>query len=152
MTNYIGSRVPRFEDLRTLTGRGEYADDLPTPPNTHYVKILRSTHAHAKIKRIDASKALKLPGVVSVITGQDIKQVMDPYPLALHVPIKYYPIAIDKVRYVGEPVAVVVARDPFTAEDALELIDIEYEPLKPVLSIEDALKNDSIIHEEVVVI
>jgi len=149
MTNYIGSRVPRFEDLRTLTGRGEYADDLPTPPNTHYVKILRSTHAHAKIKRIDASKALKLPGVVSVITGQDIKQVMDPYPLALHVPIKYYPIAIDKVRYVGEPVAVVVARDPFTAEDALELIDIEYEPLKPVLSIEDALKNDSIIHEEV---
>mgnify|MGYP001770711585 CR=1 FL=1 len=146
---YIGARIPRFEDYRIVTGNTEYADDAPVPPGTYYVKILRSTQPHARIKRIDYSKALQLPGVKAVITGKEIKEVMDPFPLAIHVPIKYYPIAIDKVRYVGEPVAVIVAKDLRTAEDALELIDVEYEPLKPVLTIEDALKNDSIIHEEV---
>lgn len=145
---YIGARYRRIEDLRLVTGSAEYADNLPVPSNAYYVKILRSPYAHARIRRIDASKALKLPGVRAVLTGKDIVDLLDPFPMPVPIPVKFYPIAVEKTRYVGEPVAVVVAKDVPTAEDALQLIEADYQPLKPVLTIADALKGESLVHEE----
>ncbi|BBD72138.1 carbon monoxide dehydrogenase [Sulfodiicoccus acidiphilus] len=145
---FIGVAVRRVEDLRLVTGQGKFVDDLPTPPNLHYAAIVRSPYPHARIKSIDVSRATRLPGVRTVVTGKDVKYITDPFPMAIHSPVKYYSLAIDRVRYVGEPVAVVVARDRFTAEDGADLVDVEYEPLPPVLDPAKALDSPP-IHEEV---
>jgi 2-furoyl-CoA dehydrogenase large subunit len=147
---YIGVPVPRFEDLRLITGQGTFIDDFPTPPNLHYAAIVRSPYAHARIKSIDVSEALKVPGVRAVITGQDIKDMVNPFPHAIRSKVRYYPLAIDKVRFVGEPVAVVVAKDRFTAEDAMSLVQVDYEPLPTVVDPLKAMEEEApILHEEV---
>ncbi len=147
---YVGKAILRREDRRLTMGRGTFVDDLPVPPNTHYAAILRSPYAHAKIKSIDVSEALKIPGVKAVITGKDIIKITDPFPSAIKSKARYYSIAVDKVRFVGEPVAVVVAKDRFTAEDALDYIYVDYEPLPAVVDPMEAIKPDApIIHEEV---
>ncbi len=149
---YVGTPVPRLEDLRLLTGKGTFIDDLPTPPGTHYAAIVRSPYAHAKIKSINVEKALRHPGVRAVITGKDILEIMDPFPSVIGslAKFRYYPLAIDKARFVGEPVAVVVAKDRFTAEDAMELVEVDYEPLPAVVDPVKAMEKDApIIHEEV---
>jgi len=143
----VGMPIKRIEDLRLLTGQGKFIDDLPTPPNVHFASVVRSPYAHARIKNIDVSRALAMPGVRAVITGKEIKDVTDPFPMAIPTPVKYYSVAVDKVRYVGEPVAVVVARDRFSAEDAADLVEVEYEPLRPVLDPEAAAKGGDLIHE-----
>jgi len=120
----VGMPIKRIEDLRLLTGQGKFIDDLPTPPNVHFASVVRSPYAHARIKNIDVSRALAMPGVRAVITGKEIKDVTDPFPMAIPTPVKYYSVAVDKVRYVGEPVAVVVARDRFSAEDAADLVEV----------------------------
>ena len=132
---YIGSRVKRKEDLRLLRGIGKYVGDIHRADMVHAI-ILRSTRAHARIVKIDAIAALKLPGVVGVLTAQDMPRMGT-------IPIRtgavpglerslQTPIATDRVRYVGDPMAVLVAQDRYIAEDALELIQVEYEELPVV--------------------
>ncbi|TVZ89119.1 2-furoyl-CoA dehydrogenase large subunit [Aeribacillus composti] len=150
MSKVIGKRVTRVEDARLLTGQGKYIDDIGTPPNTGHVAILRSPYPHAKIVSIDYSEALEIPGVKGVVTGKDVHPLLNPFSVGVSAPVHYYPIAIDKVRFVGEPVAVVVAKNRYIAEDALEKIKVKYENLEPIVDIERALeKGAPILHENV---
>src|SRR4030095_104869 len=129
---YLGSRVKRKEDVRLLRGIGKYVGDIHRAGMVH-AAILRSTHAHARIVKIDASAALKLPGVVGVLTAADMPGLKT-IPMRTGVipgleRSQQTPIASTKVRYVGDPIAVVIAENRYIAEDALELIDVEYESL-----------------------
>lgn len=146
---WIGEPVLRKEDPALLTGEGRFIDDLDPFPNLHHAAILRSPYAHARIQRIDAGKAMALDGVVGVVTGRDVATACKPFAVGIEAQPIFYPCAIDKVRYVGEPVAIVVARDRYIAEDALELIDVVYEPLEAVVSIENALAGGPALHENV---
>lgn len=145
---WVGQPVPRKEDLRLVKGEASYVDDLDI--DCYYVGIFRSDYAHARINSIDTSRAQALKGVLAVITGKEVALETKPIPArAITKPAIQYVMAVDKVRYVGEPVAAVVAEDPSIAEDALDLIDVEYEPLRPVVKIEDAIKEDApVIFEE----
>ena len=124
---YIGSRVKRKEDLRLLRGIGKFVGDIHRPGMLH-AAILRSPHAHARLVHIDAGAALKLPGVAGVLTGTDTAGIKT-IPMRTGVipgleRSQQTPLATDRVRYVGDPVAVVVAESRYLAEDALELIDV----------------------------
>lgn len=130
----IGKSLPRVDAGDKCTGRTKYADDLRLPRMV-YGKILPSIHPHALIKKIDTSKAEKLPGVLAVITGRDLPIQFGIMPTSQDE----HALALDRVRYVGEPVVAVAALDEGTAEEALLLIHVEYEPLKPIMSIEDAI-------------
>ncbi|WP_241746669.1 xanthine dehydrogenase family protein molybdopterin-binding subunit [Cytobacillus firmus] len=146
---YVGKPVKRIEDARLVSGEGTFIDDLSPLPNIHNAAILRSPHAHARIKAIFLEEAAKTPGVIGVVVGEQVKALTNPFPVGVKAPIKYYPIAVDKVRFVGEAVAVVVAKDRYIAEDALAKIKVEYEQLDPVVQIEDALSSESaVLHEE----
>ncbi|MBV8167630.1 MAG: xanthine dehydrogenase family protein, partial [Alphaproteobacteria bacterium] len=140
---WIGQSLPRVEDAALLTGRGRYIDDLGVPPGTLHAAILRSPHAHAEIGAIEAGRARAAPGVAAVLTGQDIQRLTASLVVGVKAPIECWPIAVDRVRYVGEPVAVAVARDRYLAEDALDLIDIEYRPLPAVVDPRAALTKDA---------
>jgi 2-furoyl-CoA dehydrogenase large subunit len=131
--SWVGQAIPRLEDDALLRGAGRYIDDLGTRPGTCDAAILRSQYAHARVLRLDPTAALALPGVVGVLTGADVAALSHPFPAGVESPIPYRAAAHEVARYVGEPLAVVVARDRYTAEDALELIDVDYEPLQPVL-------------------
>jgi len=137
--NYFGKPVRRNEDTKFVKGEGVYVDDLNM--DCAHVAILRSIFAHARVKKVDTSRAEKLPGVLAVVTGPEVMSQTKPIPpRAITKPAKQWVMAGDKVRYLGEPLAAVVAVDRYIAEDALELIDVEYEPLQPVVRIEEALK------------
>jgi len=138
----VGKRVPRIDALEKVTGRAIYLDDLKFS-DVLYGKILRSPHAHAKIRKIDTSKAKQVPGVVAVVTGRDA-------PFRGGEAIRDQPfLAIDKVRHVGEAVAAVAAERKDIAARAIKLIEVEYEPLPAVLDVMDAIKpNAPLIHEE----
>ena len=149
---FVGSPIERLEDFRFLTGRGQYVDDLVSE-RMLYAVILRSSVAHGRIRAIDASAALALPGVHAVITAADIGQVPT-------IPLRHDPtpkirryeqpiIANGKVRYVGEPLAVVVADTPALAEDALDAIAVDIEPL-PVIADRDTARKEQIILFETV--
>ncbi|MBI4493353.1 MAG: xanthine dehydrogenase family protein molybdopterin-binding subunit, partial [Chloroflexi bacterium] len=149
MSDWIGKSVRRKEDFRLLTGRGTYVDDLHPVPNLHHAAILRSPHPHARIVRVDPSQALRVPGVVAVLTPDDVRAWADPFPVGVEKPPRYYPLALDKARFVGEPVAVVIARDRYLAEDARDLVEVEYEPLPAVVDPERALEPGApLLHEE----
>ena len=133
----LGDRMPRKEDGRFIRGKGHYVDDVRLPGMLHSA-ILRSPFAHAKINSVDTSAALELPGVHAVITGQDL----DAQGLAWMPTIAgdtQAVLATDKVRFQGQEVAFVVADDIYVAQDALELIDVDYEPLDPVVDSRKAL-------------
>jgi aerobic carbon-monoxide dehydrogenase large subunit len=152
MSKLIGRSIKRVEDLELVKGLGTYLDDVRLP-NMLYAAFLRSPHAHATIKKIDTSDVAKLRGVVLVLTGDDVRKLLPPLPYTVSVPgmkkAACYCLAVDKVRYVGEPVAVVVANDNYVAQDAIELINVEYEVLPPVLDAEEALKSNApIVNEE----
>ncbi|MEH7392543.1 xanthine dehydrogenase family protein molybdopterin-binding subunit [Bacillus sp. JJ1503] len=148
--SYIGKPLNRIEDARLVSGEGTYIDDLSPLPNIHYAAILRSPHAHARINHIHTEEAEKLPGVIGVVTGKQVAALTKPFPVGVKVAVQYYPIAVEKVRFVGEAVVVVVAKNRYIAEDALALIKVEYEALDPVVNIEDALSDkSSVLHEEV---
>ncbi len=151
---YVGSSVQRKEDARFVTGTGTYVADLALPGMLHAV-FLRSPYAHAKIKKVDVSAAKALPGVVDVFTGEDLKDDIGSTPTAWPIPdadLKtppYQAVATERVRYQGEAVAVVVAEDPAIGADAIELIDVDYEPLPVVVNQEEALKEGAPqLHEE----
>jgi 2-furoyl-CoA dehydrogenase large subunit len=137
---YVGQRVLRRENLPLLKGQGRFVDDLPVSPRTLHAAFLRSPHPHAHIRSIDVSEALKQPGVVAVITGEDVAALCDPLIVGFANPINYYGIATDRVRYVGEPVAVVCASDRYKAEDALDFVHVDYEPLPAVVDPVEAAK------------
>ena len=148
--NLIGQPIPRKEDPALLTGHGRFIDDLSPFPNTHHAAVLRSPYPHARIVSIDVAAAQAMDGVVAVITGRDVERMTKPFSAGVEANIPFYCCAIDKVHYVGEPVAVVVARDRYVAEDAIEAIVVEYDALPPVVRILDALRPDSVpLHENV---
>ncbi|MBV9395350.1 MAG: molybdopterin-dependent oxidoreductase, partial [Methylobacteriaceae bacterium] len=145
--SWVGRSLPRVEDAALLTGRGRYIDDLGVRPGTLHAAILRSPHAHADIVSIDVAEALDASSVAAVLTGADIKRLTSSMVVGVKAPLECWPIATDRVRYVGEPVAIVVARDRYLAEDALDLIEVEYKPLPaivdPTLSV---LHDASVLH------
>jgi carbon-monoxide dehydrogenase large subunit len=160
MTNrYFGARITRNEDPRLLTGRALFVDDVNLPGMLH-VTFLRSLHAHARIRGIDVSRARQRPGVVAVYTAADLGDYWRPGPLLVPPPpVKklvafneriQVPLAKDKVRHVGEPVVMVVAESRYIAEDALDDIVVDYEPLPVAATMESALAPDApLVHEDV---
>ena len=151
-SGWVGRQFNRKEDHRLTTGKGQYFADILVPGMLHLV-FVRSSHAHARIKRIDTRAARALPGVIAVVTGADIKDEIKSLPQPVVVPAlparypTFWPLAVDKVKFHGEPVAAVVARDRYVAEDAAELVEIDYEPLPIVRDMEEALlPNSPIVH------
>ncbi|HET7376540.1 MAG TPA: molybdopterin cofactor-binding domain-containing protein, partial [Anaerolineae bacterium] len=147
MAKFVGNRTRSKEGPRHVTGRGLYTDDFRLPGMLQAM-ILRSPHAHANIISVDPSEALKNPAVMAVITPDDVKRLTKPfkpgrYAAGLKKPIDEYAGAVGKVRYVGEPIGAVAARDRGTAEDALELIQVDYEPLRAVVDVHEAIKPSS---------
>jgi carbon-monoxide dehydrogenase large subunit len=144
----IGARVKRKEDPRLITGSSAYVDDFQ-PKREAHLAVLRSTYAHAKIGGIDTSAARALPGVIGVFTGAELKPLYEPMPFGGgeggggfpgQITVESYAVEPDKVRHVGQAVAVVVAEDRYTARDALDLIQVDYEPLEPVVDVEASIK------------
>lgn len=140
----VGKAVTTMESARLVKGTAGFTDDQEMS-NQHYAAFLFSTYAHAKIVSIDVSKAQKLDGVSLVLTGADIKQITNPMlsRAAPKSPTSHYLMAVDKVRYMGEPVAAVVAKSKYIAADAVDLIDVKYERLEPVTSINGAVAKDA---------
>jgi 2-furoyl-CoA dehydrogenase large subunit len=130
---HTGRPLKRFEDAALLMGRARFADDLPTPRGTLHAAVLRSPHAHAQILSIDPAQALAMPGIECIVTGEDARRWTRPFTAAVNSPIEYWCLATDRVRYAGEPVAVVLASDRYRAEDALEAIDVAYRPLPAII-------------------
>jgi CO/xanthine dehydrogenase Mo-binding subunit len=132
-TRWCGQSIERVEDAALLTGRGRFIDDLGVKSGTLYGAILRSPHAHARITAIGTEAVRNSPGVAVVLVGKDITALSASLVVGIKAPIECWPIAVDRVRYIGEPVAVVVANSRCTAEDALELIEVDYEPLPAIV-------------------
>ncbi len=130
---WVGRAIPRFEDEALLRGEGRFMDDLAPVPHAGHAAILRSQLAHARVTRLDASRALEHPDVLGVLTGAEVVAMSRPFPVGVEGVRPYYSAAAEVARYAGEPLAVVVARDRYVAEDALELVEVDYEPLEPVL-------------------
>jgi len=145
---WVGQSIERVEDAALLTGRGRYIDDIGVPPGTLHAAVLRAPHPHAVIRSIDVAAAGSAKGVSAVITAEHVTALGAPLLAGVKAPIQCWPIAVGRVRYVGEPVAVVVAADRYLAEDALELIEVDYDPLPVTLRPADALRPDSaVLHE-----
>jgi 2-furoyl-CoA dehydrogenase large subunit len=144
---WVGRALPRFEDEALLRGAGRFIDDLDPVPNVRHAAILRSLLPHARINGMDATAALELPGVFGVLTGADVAAMSRPFPAGIDTSVPYWAAAQEVTRYVGEPLAVVVARDRYVAEDALELIQVDYEPLDPVLDVEAAVHTEACVHD-----
>ncbi len=146
---WLGKSVLRTEDMRFLTGTGQYVDDIVLPGMLH-AAMVRSPYAHALIKHIDCSRALEMPGVYGVLTGDEIVDQMEPekgssYPRGGH----WYYMAIDRARFAGEIVAIVAAEDRYLAEDAAAAIEVEYEPQPVIFDPERATDPDQpILHPE----
>lgn len=137
------STLSRIEDAALLTGQGRFLDDLDPLPGTLVATVVRSPHAHARILKVNLERARSHPGVAAVIGPDEVLATLKPFPLSVKAPTPYYPTGTDKVRFVGEPVAVVVASDRYVAEDAAELVDVEYEPLPVVVRTDAALEPDA---------
>ncbi|WP_179474798.1 xanthine dehydrogenase family protein molybdopterin-binding subunit [Mycolicibacterium vinylchloridicum] len=150
VTRYAGTRVPRVEDTRLLTGHGTYVDDIVRPGMLHAC-FVRSPFAHARINSLDVSAALELPGVHAVLTAADLnadvkeawhavagKDVPDtPRP----------PLADGEVKFVGDPIAIVIADNRYIAEDAVELVDVDYDPLPAIADFTQAINAEAVVHE-----
>ena len=148
----IGDRLPRKEDARLLTGEARYVDDLQIP-GALWVGFVRSPYAHARIGSIDASAAQAMPGVRHVFTGADLRDAWaNPMPCAWPVTEDmkapdHWPVAVDTANYAGDAVAVVVADSRYAAADAVDAVAVDYEPLDPVVDLEDALSDRVLVHE-----
>jgi carbon-monoxide dehydrogenase large subunit len=144
-SSWVGKHYGRREDNRLITGKGAYLADIATP-DALIVKFHRSNRAHAKIRSIDVSAARNMEGVIAVLTGEDIKDEIKPFPIPAVKPLleanypTYWPLAVDRVKYHGEPVAAVIAVDKYIAEDAIEAIVVDYESLPALVDPEAALE------------
>ena len=139
----------RKEDERLIRGAGLFTDDI-TEPGLLHLYVLRSPYAHARVRSVDTSAADALPGVVCTLTGRDIADSCEPYMQIAPPPaadIQDYPMAVDRVRYQGEPVAAVIAESPALAMDGGAVIDVDYEPLDAVMDVETALRDDIVLHD-----
>src|SRR5260221_183145 len=160
-SGYVGRSIPRREDRRLLTGRGQFVADLKLPDTLHAV-FVRSQVAHARIRSVDLSRALAAPGVVFAIGGAELFKLLPPVPdTQLSLPRKWTTqvqhtflnpqqslLAHDKVRHVGEAVAVILAESRYLAEDAAALVTVDLEPLPAVVDPEAALKAGSaVLHD-----
>jgi 2-furoyl-CoA dehydrogenase large subunit len=140
--NYFGKPIQRVEDVKFVKGEATYVDDIDM--DCAHVAFVRSVFAHARIKKIDTSRAEALKGVLAVITGPEVQKQTNPIPArAITKPAEQYLMAYDKVRYVGEPIAAVVAENAYIARDAADLVEVDYDPLEPVVLIDDAIKPDA---------
>jgi carbon-monoxide dehydrogenase large subunit len=142
----VGARIRRKEDPRFITGRGQYTDDVKVQGTLH-VAFVRSPHAHARIRGVDLAAARTQPGVVAVYTGKDLADggvngIPVGWLLPGLTPSNHHAIAVEKVHYVGEAVAVIVAESPYAARDAAELVTVDYDPLPAVADAEQALTQD----------
>ncbi len=152
---FIGRSLPRKEDRDLIRGEATFVGDV-NPPGLLYAAFFRSPYAHARIARLDLTRARELPGVLLALSAEDLPRYvrhMSPFPFLSRDPFRagnpsikfhdHYGLAQDKVRFQGEPVALIVAENRYVAEDALELVDVDFEPLEPVLVAEDAAKEGS---------
>jgi 2-furoyl-CoA dehydrogenase large subunit len=147
---YVGRSMERVEDAPLLTGRAMFSDHLAMRTGTRHAAILRSPHAHAEIVSIDTTRTAAMPGVAAVITGAELVDMSDPFLIVLRQPIDQWALAVGKVRYVGEAVALVVAADRYRAEDAVQQIDITYRALPPAVDAEAAGEDGApLVHEDV---
>src|SRR5436190_8334296 len=141
---YIGAPLPKVDAYASVTGRALYADDILLPRMV-YGRLLRSPHPHARILSLDVSRARALPGVLAVITGKDLPRKYGILPSSQDE----YALAIDKVRYVGDPIVAVAALDPDILDEAFKLIEVEYEVLPALMGIDEALAHpENKIHDE----
>lgn len=154
MASIFGTKVKRREDPRLITGNGSYTDDVHLPGMV-YASILRSPHAHARIVHVNTQKALAMPGILAVYTGKDLEGKLGLIPTAWLPPdsgIKTtaHPVlAVEKVRYVGDGVAMVVAENRYAARDAIDFIEVQYEVLEPVVDQEQAMSDTApLVHED----
>lgn len=138
-TKVVGHDAVRIDMEEKITGAAFYADDLPFGPNLLHMSVLASPHAHAEIVFIDTSEAEKLPGVMAVATGKDY-----PQKFGLYLQDKSI-LPVDRVRYVGEQVAVVIARTKEIADEGCKLVKVDYKILEPILDVNDALKEDAVL-------
>jgi carbon-monoxide dehydrogenase large subunit len=143
----MGHRMKRKEDPRFLQGAGRYVDDVKLP-GMLYLDLVRSPYAHAKILKIDASEALKLPGVVAVITGEDLKNAGNLHWMPTLMSDTQMVLPVEKVVYYAQEVCAVIATDRYTAADAIELVQVDYEPLPPVMDPFEALKDEVIVRDD----
>lgn len=146
----LGWPCERVEDAALLRGEGRFIDDIGVPPGTLHAAFVRAPTAHARIRSIDISSALALPGVHAVITGTDIARLAKPFTVGVKAPMQHWALAVDRVRYVGEPVAIVCADTPYLAEDGAALIEADYESLPVVVDPERAALADApLLHADV---
>jgi 2-furoyl-CoA dehydrogenase large subunit len=143
---WVGRALPRFEDAALLRGEGRFMDDLDPVPHARHAAVVRSQLAHARVS-VDPSAALDAPGVVGVLTGEDVAALSQPFPAGIDSPVPFYSTAVGTTRYMGEPLAVVVARDRYLAEDAAELVSVDYEPLDAVLDPVAAAETAACVHD-----
>src|SRR5580693_392125 len=147
-SSWVGRSIARVEDSSLLSGRGRFIDDVGVHPGTLHAAFLRSPHAHADIVSIDVSQAMQVRGVVAVLNGEDIKALTTSLVVGVKAPVECWPIAVGRARYVGESVAVVVASDRYKAEDAVDLIDVQYRALPANVDPLHALSPDSpVLHD-----
>lgn len=145
---YIGKPLKRLEDPKLLSGHGAYLEDL-TQPGTLHLALLRSPYAHAKINSVEASQALRIPGVVRVLTSSEVPELLAPGEGPGGSKVVQHPVlARERVRYAGEPVAAVLATSAEAAEDALLALSVDYEPLGAVVSPLEALENRLLVHPD----
>lgn len=145
---WCGQSIERVEDAALLTGRGHFLDDLGTKPGALHAAILRSPHPHARIVAIRTEAARRSPGVAAILTGTDVAALTASLAAGVKAPIECWPIAVDRVRHVGEPVVVVAATNRYLAEDALDLIEVDYAPLPAVVDPMSALSCEQpVLHE-----
>ncbi|MDW8359567.1 MAG: xanthine dehydrogenase family protein molybdopterin-binding subunit [Candidatus Caldarchaeum sp.] len=148
----VGKPLKRFEDLRLITGRSSFLDDLH-PPNLLHAVFVRSSYPHARIKKIDLSKVRHDRSVKAVLTGREVASLSKPVPIiwylpGMRVPL-HYALAHSEVNHVGEAVVALAAEDRYSAEDAAELVEVEYELLKPMTDAEEAMRSDApLVHED----
>ena len=148
---FVGQPIERLEDFRFVRGRGQYVDDLARNDMLH-AAILRSSIAHGRIRAIDVSRAKKVPGVYAVITAADLGDAIPLVPMRLQPMPEFeafgQPVmARDKVRYVGEALAMVLADSAGVAEDALSAIEVDIEPLPAIATWQVAAKNETLLFE-----
>jgi CO/xanthine dehydrogenase Mo-binding subunit len=148
---WSGQSIPRKEDRRLVQGQGVFVDDIKRH-NMGYAHYVRSPYAHAIIKSVDVSKALEIPGVFGTLTGDEVATLTDPF-FQLSTPpgseIKDYALAVGRTRFVGDPVAIVVAETRELARDAAELVEVDYEPLPVITDARRALDEDApVIHPD----
>ena len=145
---YVGRALKRVEDPRLIKGQATYTDDLRLPGLLH-ICFLRSPHAHAHVKRIETSAARAMPGVVAVLTGAEVNEHCGAVPCAAQIPDLKAPrhtvLAGERVYFVGHPVAVAIATDPYIARDAVDAIEVNYAPLPVVVDPQAAVKPGAVL-------